>query len=378
MNAAAAPETTALTVIERARAALAVTPERDQALAQLAAKSTGIVKITNADGYKEVHAARMVLKNERVALEKSGKIARSDAKAFADAVIAEERRLIAFIEPEEKRLQALQDAEDKRIEDEKAAKIRFEAERIGAINQRIDWIRGRVVELAGKPSAEIQEAIRILGGVPLTTDIYAEFLEQARTALTDTIAKLDAMTTLARQNEQVAAALVEQQRVIDEKQADLDRQARERAAKIKEEDDARAAKQKAEDDERAARNKAEDDERARLRRIEEDRVAAANAEAARIEAERVAEARRVEEAAAAERARARQALEGRAEPWSAIAVIRSIASGRIESDDTINPPDFEAFNAIFDTAQTVIDARAELVALDRAPAVIADATEGRR
>ena len=133
--------TTALTIAERATRALGLlTIEAD--LIALAERSKSIVAITNAAGYDQCHAARIALKNQRVEIARRGKMARDDATQFSKAVIAEEKRLIGFIEPEEDRLQALQDAHDAAIEAEKQAKIAAELARVQKIRQSIDLIRG--------------------------------------------------------------------------------------------------------------------------------------------------------------------------------------------------------------------------------------------
>ena len=292
MNATTTPQEvapqTALTIVDRARTALAVTPERDVALIALAAKSIGIVRITNTDGYKEAHSARMILKTERIAIEKSGKAARDDAVKFSKAVIAEEARLVSLIEPEEKRLQALQDAEDARVEAERNARIRAEADRVAAIRKRIDWIRAHVVEFAGKPAAAIGAAAATLESLPVTVELYAELLDEGARAKADTLSKLAAMRAQAVANEVEAA-------------------------------------RKADDDARAARQAEQDAERRRLQKIEDDRVAAAWAEAERQDAIALEQREREETVAAAERKRAREALEAAADPWAALTLIAAKA-----------------------------------------------------
>src|SRR3954468_24680793 len=130
-------QSTALTVQQRASIALGAS-EHEKKLRELAKQSTEITVITNPAGYQQLHAARMVLKNERVALEKLGKSARDDATKFSKAVIEEEKRLIAIIEPEEKRLQGIQDEHDSRIERERMAKIEAEQKRVAEIQSRIN------------------------------------------------------------------------------------------------------------------------------------------------------------------------------------------------------------------------------------------------
>ena len=92
-----------LTVQERAIAALGLAKTKEQ-LTELAKSTADLVRITNDDSYKQIHAARMVLKNQRLEITQMGRDAREDAKSFSKAVIAEESLLIELIQPEEDRL----------------------------------------------------------------------------------------------------------------------------------------------------------------------------------------------------------------------------------------------------------------------------------
>ena len=67
----------------------------------------------------------------------SRKAARDDATRFSKAVIAEEARLIAIIQPEESRLKVLRDEWDAKEAREKAAKAEAERLRVLEISQRI-------------------------------------------------------------------------------------------------------------------------------------------------------------------------------------------------------------------------------------------------
>ena len=169
--------TTELAPIDRARAALKVCAT-ETALTELAAKSRDIVTITNADGYQQVHGARMALKAMRVTIEKTGKAAREDATAFSKAVIAEEKRLIGIIEPEETRLGTLQEGWDAAREAERKAKADAERARIQTILSRLAKLQSLPeVYTSEMPPQRIAEVIaQIEGG--LSAD-YGEYADQA-------------------------------------------------------------------------------------------------------------------------------------------------------------------------------------------------------
>jgi hypothetical protein len=117
---------TELTVIERAAKALG-SADHEPALVELAKQAADITTIKNADGRAQVHGAYMTLKTRRTDIRKAGKDARDDATKFSKAVIAEEDRLVAIIEPEEQRLQKLR---DKAEEAAAAANVQAEADAI--------------------------------------------------------------------------------------------------------------------------------------------------------------------------------------------------------------------------------------------------------
>lgn len=83
----------------------------------------------DVEGFKEVHEARMVVKNKRVEVEKVRKALKADALEYGRMVDAEAKRITALLEPIELHLQRLEDAynaEKERIKN--AARLKAEAE----------------------------------------------------------------------------------------------------------------------------------------------------------------------------------------------------------------------------------------------------------
>jgi hypothetical protein len=145
-------ESKELTMPQRV-AVLLRSAEREATLKEMAGKSVTITTITNLAGYQQCHAARMVLKNQRIIIEKDGKAARDEANKFRAAVIAEEARLIGLIDPEESRLQAIQDAWDNEQKRIKEAKEEAERQRVAGIQARITRITNSPVGVTGKDAA---------------------------------------------------------------------------------------------------------------------------------------------------------------------------------------------------------------------------------
>lgn len=277
-----------MTMEQRAQTALGMTNAKEQ-LAELAAASAGITEITNKAGYDECHAKRMVLKNKRVEIGKTGKAAREDATAFSKAVIAAEQSLIAIISPEEDRLQALQQAWDDAREAERAEAARIEAERIQKQKDALAVITGSLSRLFGADVATLDLAAEQLQAFDMDQfdDVFRPDADRARadalaaiTKARDERAALDQQAAeLRRQQEEQAAReaeAAEQRRIADEAaQAERDRLAAEAQAQADAEAQARREQQEKEDAERKARQ------------AEEDRVRAEQAEADRVERERV-------------------------------------------------------------------------------------------
>lgn len=288
----------ALTVIERAAQALAITQTEDD-LRALAQASTSLTVITNQAGLDQVHGARMVLKNTRIEIEKKGIAAREDANAFSKAVIAKQKELVGIISPEELRLQGLQDAyeaEQKRIKDEAIAR---EQKRVADLQARVEAIKTMPSQYAQSTAAEIEQAYDALSAQDISG--FEEFLDIAVDAKLNALGRLRSMHEAATQREaqlarEKAEREAEAKRLADER-AELERRKAEqdrkdREAQAQRDADAAAIRKQREDLERQQR------EAEAARQAEADRVAA---ERKKLEEEQAAFRKEQEEAA--ERAR---------------------------------------------------------------------------
>lgn len=297
-----------LTVKDRAVVALGY--ENEKQLVELAGKSKELTKVTNDDSYKQIHSARMALKNCRVEIEKRGKAAREDATKFSKAVIEEEKRLIGLIQPEESRLQAIQAAHDDAVEIERQRKVEIEMRRVQDLQDRLTEIRA-VVEVCTRyncTSDEIAEHMGDIERIPVD-DTFQEFRQQAEEAKAATLNKLRDAHVAAKSRE-------EEKRKADEAHAELAKLRAEAAARDARERAEREAREMAERQQREAAEKAqreqlaaEQAERARLQKIEQDRI---NAENKKLADERAAFDRQQAEArrqAEAEEARKRAEVE---------------------------------------------------------------------
>ncbi|CAA2366800.1 hypothetical protein [Xanthomonas phage Olaya] len=259
-------------------------------LADLAAKYKGVVfDVTTTKGMDEAKAARAAIREPRYKAEnirkektsqlsKLGKEINERAGTIKDAILAIE-------DPIDKQIKA----EEDRKEQEREAKRQAEAERIGAMNARLDNIRNMPLQAVGASAAELQQAIDRVAADELDgfDEVYLPTAQQTRDTALDALRKMlaerqaldEQAAQLERQRQEQAARdaeAAEQRRIADEAaQAERDRLAAEAQAKADAEAKARREQQEKEDAERAARL------------AEEDRLRAEQAEADRVERERV-------------------------------------------------------------------------------------------
>ena len=188
----------ALSPVDRAELALN-SKKTEKELRDLVASVAGITAPTNADGRTECHAAYMSLRNARVAIETTGKKAREDATAFSKAVIAEEKKLVAIVDPEETRLKALRDEWDAAREAERQALIEAERLRVDALRGRIAAIAAYPSQFALKPSSEVRSFLQTVkdslesGALETLLETFDELSDEAEAVFASTIESLEAM-----------------------------------------------------------------------------------------------------------------------------------------------------------------------------------------
>jgi len=187
---------------ERAQAVLAST-KTETYLHGLVEEAATITQVIDADSREQAHRVGMKLKYARTTIKKTGKAARDDATAFANAVIKEEKRLISITEAEETRVMGLRDGYDAVIEAAKQAKAKRDAE----IQEKIAGIRALPQALAFAGSEElVLERDALLAFTP-PEDVFGAFTDECKAALAEAIAALNDLITLAVQREETTAAV---------------------------------------------------------------------------------------------------------------------------------------------------------------------------
>jgi len=268
------------TVAERVAAVFSVVPSEEE-LKALATKYADITTITNQAGYDQVHAARMVLKNTRLEIARTGEVGREDAVQTSKGIIARQKALVAITQPEEERLQKIQDAWDDAIKAEKEAKIQAEIARVAEIQRRIDGIRNWPVNAANQSSILVGQMLAQAQAYRIDPDVFEEHSETATAVLAASVAALSGILQQRKDYE------AEQERIIAER--------------------AELARLRAAEEARQAQARAEQAERERLAKIETDRLAQEahdkRVAEAREHAEQIRREREVIEREAAENAR---------------------------------------------------------------------------
>lgn len=321
-------QTKALTLPERAAIALGAAQHEANLLA-LAKKHTDIVAIKNQAGREQCHGAMMQLAKARIAITKSGKEARDDANAFSKAVIAEEKRLIAIIEPEEERLRGLRDGWDAEREREKQAKAQAERERIETIRARIEGFMLNAVRVASQSPDVIAHMQKQISETAITIDDFAEFTGEAQAKRDETVQWLQERHAEAVAREAEAARLAAEREELERlRREEAERQAAAAAARA-EEEHRLAAKREAQEAQLRAEREAHErqlaDERAEADRIAREKLAAEEAELRAQREAQEAEARRLAEERVALERQQREAQEQRQREEAARAAVAAAA-----------------------------------------------------
>lgn len=267
-------------------------------LAEIRSRLQGLVyDVRTTAGMESARKDRRELVRLRTDLEKKRAEIKAPALERCRVIDAEAKRITGEIFAIEAPIDQQIRAEEGRKETEKAERARVEAARIAAITRRIDWIRGQIAALAGKPAVEIKGAIDALATIPLDAEHYAELLPDAVEARTTTVGRLRELHASAIANEIEAARLKAEREELARQRAKQDAaNAAERARLAEAERKAKAERDAADAAAKAERDAA--DAKAREEREAADRVAREKREAEEREI-----ARRKEEVEREERAR---------------------------------------------------------------------------
>ena len=291
-----------LTIQERAKQALAVVGTEAE-LHKMADKYSDITEIKDDADYKLVSSGHRALRKTIKLIEDTGMDARRDARAFADAVIQEQRRLTGIVEPVADQLKALKkdvdDAEKRRQEAIAAA----EQARVDRIQARIDAILEHEKAGAHESLDVLKERDAFFGNLKFLPADFEERLEEAEQIADRVWSHVRSVLKQREAYESEQARMAEERRKLEEAQEAMRaEQARLEAERKAEEDRIRAEREKLEREKFEAQAKKEAEERAR----KEAQEAIERAEAERLAKEKAEEDRKAEAKRQAEEAEKRK------------------------------------------------------------------------
>lgn len=241
-------------------------------------------------GMAHAKAARSAIRDPRYEVERLRKDAKKPLLSLGKRLDAEATRLTNALLELEEPIQLQIKSEEDRIEREKQERAQAEAARVAEIRARIDMIRAAPSTVAAKGSAAIQA---IVGDYESETidESYAEFREEASTALTTTLLALRSLHDQAKEREAEAERIKAERIELDKLRAEQAERARQAAAEqAKEAAEARAvAVETARVHAEALRKEREENARiARERQVELDRQAETQRKAHAVETARIA------------------------------------------------------------------------------------------
>ncbi|HLP99172.1 MAG TPA: hypothetical protein VK149_12090 [Sideroxyarcus sp.] len=259
--------------------------------------------ITTKEGMEVAKTHRRVFRDIRIELEKKREESKGPIIKIGKLIDSRAKEITAKVTPEEERFDKDIKAEEQRIEDEKAAKIKAEAERNAQIQSAIDAIKNIPLKAIQMNSAQTEEELVALHKIVPSADVYGERFVEAEIAIKASIDQLNLMLEGKKAQEQLAA-MQEAQRIEEERLARIAAEEKAKAeAKAREEQAAQAAALKVQQEEierqraeMAAQQRAIDEQRAALEaelKAKAEREAAAKLaeETARIRAEEQANVR---------------------------------------------------------------------------------------
>jgi hypothetical protein len=194
--------------------------------------------LDDADGFKAVHSARIVVKGLRVDVEKRRKELKADALSWGKKVDSEAKRIFSKIEPIETHLTNEEEKITKEKERIAAEKAKREECRVNLIRERIEFIRSVPNKITLSTRAdEIRRIIESFIGT-IKEEIYQEFTATAKAAYAESVAKIEAALSARVQFEAEEVERQAESARLAKERAELERQRAEENAKLKADRDA--------------------------------------------------------------------------------------------------------------------------------------------
>lgn len=209
----------------------------DAALAELSTRyGRAVFDVATTKGMQEAKEARAELRGYRVDLEKTRVEIKAPALERCRAIDAEAKRITATLVELEDPIDGSIKAEEGRKQQEAMEKVMAEQRRKDAILAKIEAMRGKVIALAGKHSAEIANAIEVMNATEITAAEFAEFHGEAVVAWNATLARLRDLHVAQVASEAEAIRIRAEREELAKLRAEADVREREHRARMAEEE----------------------------------------------------------------------------------------------------------------------------------------------
>ena len=161
--------------------------------------------ISTKEGMTVAKQGRALFRDIRISLEKKRAEVKAPILEIGKLLDSRAKEIFAKIEPLEEKFSAEIKAEEERVEAIKAEKIRLENERQAALQDGIDAIRDTPSQCAILTASEIERALQSLNNLPLTVEVYAERLDEAKFVMESTLKQMESLLVGKKAQEQLAA-----------------------------------------------------------------------------------------------------------------------------------------------------------------------------
>lgn len=186
------------------------------ALAELRDKFANVIfPVETKTGMKDAKEVRQKLVKLRTGLETQRKELKEPALRRCQSIDAEAKEITTAIKAIEEPIDAQIKAEEARIEAEKQAKAKREAE----IKEKVAGIRALPLQLAYASADEIAAERGALFAFDPPEDVFGEFTDECKAALSEAITALDDLHDKAVVRETAAAELAAEQAKLDAERA---------------------------------------------------------------------------------------------------------------------------------------------------------------
>lgn len=181
--------------------------------------------ITTTAGMDMAKEARALFRAIRIEANKERELRKAPIIAIGRLLDTRNSELAAQVAPYEDKFDADIKAEEKRKEDEKAARLKAEAERNAAIQERIDAIKNKPLEAITMTSAQVEDMVAGLLQLVPTAGDYGDRFVEAEALIITTAEQLRAMARDKKAGEDMAAEQAEKQRQLEVERAKQEREA---------------------------------------------------------------------------------------------------------------------------------------------------------